>query len=192
MVRMKVNSLLVAAACCSAILAVPQMASAQITVPVPFSRTGLPGVDVNGNPTGAFDNPCTNEFVDVTGTAVFSTTQALKGSTLTTTVNVATKGTGAGWVDADSNSLNGLQYGPEVGLLTLFTGSNYVFSETQNFTIKQQAGTTTDSEFIDKLAMKGAGSIDNWVIRTRFRIKIGPDGTVQVSITKMNEGVCKG
>ena len=191
MVRTKINSLLVAAACCSAILAVPQIASAQITIPVPFNRTGLPGVDPNGNPTGAFDNPCTNEFVDVTGTAVFSTNQALKGSTLTTTVNVVTKGTGAGWVDAEP-LLDGLQYTSSATGLTLFSGATYVFSETQNFTIKQQAGTTTDSEFVDKLAMKGAGNIDNWVIRARFRIKIGPDGNVQVSITKMNEGVCKG
>jgi hypothetical protein len=185
MARMKTASLIAAAACFAAILAVPQTASAQSTFIVPFDRLGLPGVDANGNPTGAFDNPCTFEFVDVTGSStISSTTSVSKQNVRTTNVNIATKGTGAGWVDADP-LLDGLQYG-------LFTGSTYVFSESQTFTIKQQNGTLTDSVFTDKLSMKGVQSIDNWVIRARFRIKIGPDGSVQVSVDKMNEGVCKG
>ena len=42
-------------------------AQSSSTFIVPFDRTGTPGVDPNGNATGAFDNPCTLEWVDVEG-----------------------------------------------------------------------------------------------------------------------------
>jgi len=73
------------------------------------------------------------------------------------------------------------------------TGSSYTFNESQNFTFRlPTAGDEFASDFSDKLAMKGAKSIDNWVIRANFRIKVNADGTVQVFMIKMNADNCKG
>ena len=188
MVRTKLGSLMLAAACCAAILAVPQIAAAQSsTFIIPFSRTGAPGVDANGLPTGAFVNPCTLEFVDVTGSSTITTTQSLKGSTLSTSVSVVTKGSGFGWLDGDLDPLTPVVY-PGV-----ITGSSYVFNESQSFTIKSQLGTVVESDFFDKLFMKGAKSTDNWVVRARFRLKIGANGQVQIDLIRINDGdQCKG
>ena len=48
------------------------------------------------------------------------------------------------------------------------------------------------NEFVDKLAMKGARSTDNWVIRARFRIHVDSAGVVKVFMIKTSADNCKG
>jgi hypothetical protein len=172
MIINKVGATLLGALCFAA-LAFPTAAAAQSsTFVIPFDRTGAPGIDANGNPTGAFINPCTAELVDVTGASTITTNQRLgNNGVLTTTVGVVTKGSGIG----------------QISLMA------YTFNESQSFSIKSILGDIVESDFFDKLFMKGAGKTDNWVVRARFRIKIGPDGTVQVSLVRINDGdQCKG
>lgn len=184
-------------------LLVPIVAAAQITVQVPFDRTGEPGtttvtqVDpLNPSqivtvtvPTGAFINPCTVEYVDVTGVSLVQTTQTIdKFGFLKVSVSVKTSGSGLGIADNDGDFTNG-------GYTGLPTGSAYNFVETQSlsFRIPQLTGTKEfTSEFIDKITMRGSGSIDNWVVRARFRIKVNAAGAVQVFLVKMEEGACRG
>ena len=86
-------------------------------------------------------------------------------------MSVTTKGTGIGQV----------------------TSNSYPFSENQNFTVKAAViGESFDSAFSDKLSLKGPGSVDNFVVRAFFRIKIDALGTIQVLIENMNSDVCKG
>jgi hypothetical protein len=176
------------------LLAMPAVVAAQSsTFVIPFDRTGTPGTTtittidpMTGQPisevvaTGAFVNPCTAENVDVRGSATISTAQSIdKFGTVKVNVSEIIKGTGAGWV-----VLNGLP---------TFTASSYTFNESQNFTFRlPSAGEEFASDFTDKLAMKGQKSIDNWVIRAQFRIKVNVDGTVQVFMIKMNADQCKG
>ena len=160
-------------ALCLAGLAFPTTAAAQSsTFIIEFDRTGPPGVDANGNPTGAFNNPCTFELVDVTGASTITTNQRLgNNGIVTTSVGVVTKGTGIG----------------QTSLLL------YPFTESQSFSVKTVLGDIVESDFFDKIAMKGPGKTDNWMVRARFRIKIAPDGTVQVSLIRINDGdQCKG
>jgi hypothetical protein len=117
-------------------------------------------------------DPCTNELVSVTGasTVTIAETVDSKGQTKTA-VSVTTKGTGIGTV----------------------TGNSYPFSENQNFTVKAAViGEAFDSAFSDKLSLKGPGSVDNFVVRAFFRIKIDALGNIQVLIENMNSDVCKG
>jgi hypothetical protein len=177
------------------LLALPAMAAAQSsTFVIDFNRTGTPGTatvttidPLTGLPTtmtvdtGAFTNPCTAEFVDVLGRTTISTAQSIdKFGNLKVNVSEVTKGTGAGWV-----LLNGVQS---------FTASTYAFNENSQFTFRLPPSGSQEftSDFSDKLAMKGAKSIDNWVIRAQFRIKVSADGTVQVFMIKMNADNCKG
>jgi hypothetical protein len=176
------------------LLALPSAVSAQSsTFIVEFSRTGTPGTTtvsttdpLTGLPatvtvdTGAFLNPCTAEFVDARGSTTISTAQSVdKFGQLKVNVSEVTKGTGAGWI-----LVNGIQ---------TFTGSTYAFNESQQFTFRlPSAGEAFSSDFADKLAMKGAKSIDNWVIRAHFRVRVNADGTVQVFMIKMNADNCKG
>ena len=176
------------------LLAMPAVVAAQSsTFVIPFDRTGTPGTatistidPMTGQPitevvsTGAFVNPCTAENVDVRGTSTISTVQSIdKFGTVKVNVSEITKGTGSGWI-----VLNGVP---------TLTGSSYTFNESQNFTFRlPTAGDEFASDFSDKLAMKGAKSIDNWVIRANFRIKVNADGTVQVFMIKMNADNCKG
>ena len=176
------------------LLALPSAVAAQSsTFIVEFDRTGAPGTTtvsttdpLTGLPTtivvdtGAFTNPCTAELVDVRGTTTISTVQSIdKFGNLKVNVSEVTKGTGAGWL-----LINGIQ---------TFTGSAYSFSENSQFTFRlPQTGSEFTSDFSDKLAMKGAKSIDNWVIRAHFRVKVNADGTVQVFMIKMNADNCKG
>ena len=181
----KVGTSILGAVCVAAFLAIPAPAAAQkgSTFVVTFDRSGTPGVDAAGNPTGAFVNPCTNEFVDVFGSSAITISQVLdtKGN-IKTTVNTSTKGTGSGWV-----------VDPIDPTLKLFTGATYGFSETQQFFVKVGVGEAFESDFFDKLAMKGARSTDNWVIRARFRLKISETGEVLVNLVRLNDGdMCKG
>lgn len=176
------------------LLALPAMAVAQSsTFVVEFNRTGTPGTTtvtttdpLTGLPTtvvvdtGAFTNPCTAELVDVRGVTTISVAQSVdRFGQLKVNVSEVTKGTGAGWV-----LVNGLQ---------TFTGSTYAFNESQQFTFRlPSAGEAFSSDFADRLSMKGAKSVDNWVIRAHFRVKVNADGTVQVFMIKMNADNCKG
>jgi hypothetical protein len=176
------------------LLALPAMAAAQSsTFIIEFNRTGTPGTTtvtstdpLTGLPTtvivdtGAFANPCTAELVDVRGTTTISTAQSVdKYGQLKVAVSQVTKGAGAGWV-----LVNGVQ---------TFTAATYTFNENQQITFRlPSAGEAFSSDFADKLSMKGAKSIDNWVIRAHFRIKVNVDGTVQVFMIKMNADACKG
>ena len=176
------------------LLAMPAVVAAQSsTFIIPFDRTGTPGTatvsttdPMTGLPTtitvdtGAFINPCTAENVDVRGTSTISTVQTVdKLGTVKVNVSEVTKGTGAGWI-----LLNGVP---------TLTGANYAFNESQQFTFRLPAvGEEFASDFADKIAMKGSKSIDNWVIRAHFRIKVNVDGTVQIFMIKTNADVCKG
>jgi len=178
------------------VLALPAMVAAQSsTLIVPFDRTGTPGTKtitiidpLTGQATtevvdtGAFDNPCTAEFVDVVGTATIQTLQTIdKFGTVKVNVSEVIKSTSAlGWV-------------PDPLGAPIFTGSTYTFNESQQFTFRlPTAGLVFSSDFTDRIAMKGAKSTDNWVIRARFRIKIDSTGAVQVFLIKMNADACKG
>ena len=175
-------------------LLLPVVATAQTSIfEIPLDRTGIPGTTtvtqidpMTGQSqtltvdTGAFDNPCTLEFVDVSGVTTISTQQSVdKFGTMKVNVGVVSKGTGLGWVD--------------VGGTPTFSGSTYGFSETQSFTFRlPSVGDAFSSEFVDKLAMKGARFNDNWIIRARFRIHVASDGTVKVYLMKMTADACKG
>jgi hypothetical protein len=155
------------------LLGFPMTAAAQSsTFVIPLDRSGPPGVDAAGNPTGAFVNPCTFELVDVFGATTITTTQRLgSNGIVTTNVGVVSKGTGTGQT----------------------SGVLYPFTESQSFLVKTILGDIVESDFFDKISMKGPGKIDNWMLRARFRIKIAPDGTVQVSLVRVNDGdQCKG
>ena len=177
------------------LLAMPAMAAAQSsTFVIPFDRTGTPGTatvsttdPMTGLPTtmvvdtGAFSNPCTAENVDVRGTSTISTVQTIdKFGTVKVTVSEVTKGTGSGWI-----LLNGV---------ASLTGASYTFNESQQFTFRlPMAGEEFSSDFADKIAMKGAKSIDNWVVRAHFRIKVNSTGVVQVFMLKTTaDPTCKG
>jgi hypothetical protein len=164
------------------------------TFVLPFDRTGTPGTTtastidpLTGLPTtitvdtGAFVNPCTFENVDVTGSSTVSTVQSVdRFGTLKVNVSVVSKGTGMGWIPASDGT-------------QLFTGGTYSFSESQQFTFRlPSTGSAFSSDFTDRLALKGAKSVDNWIVRALFRIRISEAGEVQVSLMKTNEGVCKG
>ena len=176
-----------------ALLTLPSTAAAQSSSFIEdFIRVGPPGTKTVDTvdpltlepttiivDTGAFVNPCTSEFVDVRGTSTISTLQTVdKFGTVKVNVSVVTKGTGSGWVAT-----------PE----PLATGSTYSFSDSQQFSFRLPvAGEAFSSDFSDKLAMRGAKSIDNWIIRAHFRIKVNSDGTTQVLLIKMNADSCKG
>ena len=179
--------------CALTLLVLPGMAAAQSsTFVIGFERIGPPGVTAvclpdplnPGGPcipttvdSGAFVNPCTLENVDVVGTSTVSTVQTLdKFGTIKVNVSVVTKGTGAGWIT-----------------LGTYTGSSYAFNDSQQFTFQlPEVGQEFSSDFSDKLAMKGAKSIDNWVIRAHFRIKVNAAGDTQVFMIKTNADSCKG
>jgi hypothetical protein len=117
-------------------------------------------------------DPCTGELVSVSGASTVTIAETVdKTGQTKTAVSVTTKGTGLGQV----------------------TGNSYPFSENQNFTVKAAViGESFDSAFSDKLSLKGPGSIDNFVVRAFFRIKIDALGNIQVVIENMNSDVCKG
>ena len=117
-------------------------------------------------------DPCTNELVTVSGASTVTIAETVdKTGQTKTAVSLTTKGTGIGQV----------------------TGTSYPFAENQNFTVKAAViGEAFDSSFSDKLSLKGPGSIDNFVVRAFFRIKIDTLGNIQVLIENMNSDVCKG
>ena len=186
------------------LLAFPAAAAAQITAEIPFDRQGEPGAmtvtqtdPLNPTqtvtvtvPTGAFINPCTFEYVDILGTSVVSSSQSIdKFGFLKVNVGIVTKGSGVGHLDDDGDLTNG-------GYTEVLSGSNYSFLETQSFNFKIPVATLSTSaftsDFIDKISMKGARSIDNWVIRVVFRVKVS-NGEVKVFLVRMNDAnVCKG
>jgi len=107
-------------------------AQSSSTFIVPFDRTGAPGVDGAGNPTGAFDNPCTLEWVDVAGSSSVTINQTAKDSKgeFKITVAVTSKGSGAGWVPplGAPDPPTAADYSGAT-----FTGSTYAFRENQSF-----------------------------------------------------------
>ena len=164
----------------------PMTAAAQTSVFIQeFSRTGPPEFDATGvQVSGAFINPCTADLVDVTGVTTITTSQGLdnKGN-IVIKVGTVTKGKGIGWLPSAA--------GP------VLTARTYSFNETQSFNVKfpndPMVSQAFESDFFDKIAMKGAKSVDNWMIRARFRIKIAADGTVMVNLIKMTAGDgCRG
>jgi hypothetical protein len=190
MIINKVGAALLGALCIAG-LTFPGIADAQSggsTFIVPFERTGAPQLDDAGLPmpdTGAFVNPCTLEFVDVFGSSAISIAQSLdKYGNLKVAVSTLTKGTGSGWLPD--------QFGNQI-----FSGKTYVFRDSQAITIKQPPLSSTsqefESDFFDKISMKGGGKTDNWIFRARFRIRIAADGTVRVNLVRVTEGDgCKG
>lgn len=178
----------------AALLALPATVAAQSTiVSIPFDRSGPQGTMIvdtldpmTGQPvqmlvdTGAFSNPCTLEFVDVIGVSNVSTLIAVdKFGTQKVNVSVNTKGSGRGWIGDP--------------LAPTFTLSTYDFSESQQFVFRLPAvGEEFASDFSDKLAMRGAKSIDNWTVRAHFRIKVSSDGKVLLNLMRLTGDQCKG
>ena len=193
MVTARISRFVVGVAVATA-LAVPTIVTAQngSTFVVEFDRTGPPEFEIDPvtgqqiQVGGAFLNPCTKEFVDVLGATTITIVDTLdnKGNRKID-VKTVTKGTGAGWTAIDP-----------ITLLQMFSGKVYAFSESQSFIVKAPVGTLSqafESDFFDKIAMKGAGKIDNWMIRARFRIKIAADGTIMVNLVRLTQGDgCKG
>ena len=128
--------------------------------------------------------------MDILGTSVVSSSQSIdKFGFLKVNVGIVTKGSGVGHLDDDGDLTNG-------GYTEVLSGSNYSFLETQSFNFKFPVATLSTSaftsDFIDKISMKGARSIDNWVIRVVFRVKVS-NGEVKVFLVRMNDAnVCKG
>ena len=180
--------------CALGLLLLPSMAAAQSsTFIIPLDRTGTPGTQeivgtdpMTGLPTtmtvatGAFENPCTLEFVDVLGSTTISTLQSTdKFGTLKVSVNVTSKGTGSGWI-----LLNGT---PTATL------ARYGFNDSQSFKFQlPSVGTEFSSDFSNRLTMRGAKSTDNWTIRANFRIRVGADGVVKMFKLSETGDVCKG
>jgi hypothetical protein len=184
MVSMKVGRIIGTALCGALLLALPQAAFAQSsTFVIPFERVGPPIFDpVTGAAIdGAFVNPCTFENVDVSGSSTVSISTSVMNGVVKTSVGVVSKGTGTGWT-----------FGAD-GVAVILSGKTYVFTDTQQFTLKASLGDIVESDFFDKFNLKGTRSTDNWIIRARFRVKIGSNGQVQVSLVKLNDGdTCKG
>ena len=185
-------------------LLVPVAAAAQTTVTIPFDRTGPPGsmtttqVDpLNPSqtiivtvPTGAFINPCTVEYVDVTGNSVVTSSQSVdKFGFMKVSVNIKTTGSGLGITDDDGDMTTG-------GYTGTPSGSAYNFVETQSLQFRLPVTNLQTKEFVseftDKITMRGSQSTDNWVVRARFRIKVNAAGVVQTFLVKMEEGACRG
>jgi hypothetical protein len=177
------------------VLGLPSMAAAQSsTFIITFDRSGTPGhkiidlvdpmtgvVTQTVVDTGAFVNPCTLENVDVRGTSTISTVQTVdKFGTLKVSVSEVSKGVGAGWLPAPDGT-------------QLFTASRYAFNDSQSFVFQfPYVGEEFSSDFSDKFALRGTKSVDNWVFRAHFRIRVSSAGVVQVFMIKTSDGVCKG
>jgi hypothetical protein len=163
MVSRKIGRLAVAALATAALLGGPRPAAAQ-------SSTFI--IDIVDQ---LFTNPCTNETVLVNGRTTVTVTQTLfntKGE-IKTAVSAVSKGTGVGQT----------------------FGFTYVYSENQNATFivpLLAAGEIFESTFSDKFALKGDRSIDDWIIRAFFKIKVDAKGTILVSLDKMTGDICKG
>ena len=178
------------------LLALPGMAAAQSsTFIVELNRTATPGTATVSSidpmtgvvttvivDTGAFINPCTRENVDVRATSTISIGQTTdRVGTVRVVVSEVTKGTGASWV---RDALGA----------PVFTGSTYTFTESQQLTFRLLAPSQEfGADFADKIVMKGAKRIDNWVVRAHFRIKVNADGTVQAFMIKSTaDSACMG
>ena len=119
-----------------------------------------------------FLNPCTAEEVVVNGATTISISDTVTPQgDRRISVGEVTKGKGFG----------------------VPSGTEYTFSDNQQFTVKApMLGEEFDSSFSDKFALKGAKSVDNWVLRAYFRLKISALGEVQVVIERLNADMCKG
>jgi hypothetical protein len=177
------------------LLAAAVPAAAQSTFVVPFDRSGTPGTETIDvvDPltgltapmivaTGAFDNPCTGENVDVFGSTAISSVQTFdKFGNMKVSVSTVTKGTGTGWSEP---------FGEPTP-----SGNTYAFTDSQQFTFRfpPAGGQEFSSDFSDKLSLRGAKSLDNWVVRAHFRIRITSAGEVKVLLIKMDpDPNCKG
>jgi hypothetical protein len=187
MLNRKVGATILSAFAIALLLAFPAAATAQqsSTFVVAFERSGPPGLDENGNATGALVNPCTLENVNVFGSSAITISQSVdRFGNLKVSVGTVTKGTGEGWLPDDVGN-------------PIFSTNTYVFKDTQAITVKEPPISSTsqafESDFFDKLSMKGTKSTDDWIMRARFRIKISADGTVQVNLIRVTDGdVCRG
>jgi hypothetical protein len=187
MLNRKVGATILSAFAIALLLAFPAAATAQqsSTFVVAFERSGPPGLDENGNATGALVNPCTLENVNVFGSSAITISQSVdRFGNLKVSVGTVTKGTGEGWLPDDVGN-------------PIFSTNTYVFKDTQAITVKEPPISSTsqafESDFFDKLSMKGTKSTDDWIMRARFRIKISADGTVLVNLIRVTDGdVCKG
>jgi hypothetical protein len=176
------------------LLAIPATVAAQSnTFIVAFDRTGTPETELGTvlDPltgqvietvveTGAFVNPCTLENVDVFGSSTITSLETVdKFLNRKVSVSVVTKGTGTGWTE-------------DAGVRT-DSGNTYTFSDSQSFSFRiPPSGQAFSSDFSDKLALRGAKSVDNWVIRAHFKITVDADGMVKVFLIKTNADACKG
>jgi hypothetical protein len=166
-------------ACAAAVLlAIPMAVSAQApsVFIVAFERVGPQQIDedtglIDPN-TGAFDNPCTGELVDVTGSTTISISDTLtQQGDRRVSIATTTKGTGIGQ--------------------TSFT--RYAFSENQQFSVRTPlAGMDFESTFSDRFALKGTKSFDNWVIKATYRLKISASGAILVDVVRLTGTQCKG
>ena len=179
-------------------LAIPATAAAQSsTFVLPFDRLGPPTQNCTTQPdgtitcvaAGAFQDPCTGQNVDVTGSTTLTISTNVTGSgSMKLSVSEVTKGTGTGW-DPLEPYLLGVNPDP-------LTANTYSFAESQKFdtqfTLSGDPTTITSSTFSDKLFMKGSKSLNNWTIKATFTIKINGNGVVTSVNNNFTGDVCKG
>lgn len=167
MTTKRVGCMLAAAVCVGTLLGSPSNASAQTSV------------FVNDYSDVPIFNPCTTETVLLTGTVTTTVTVALTGSDqLRVDVDVVDKGTGVG-----TNPV-------------IVPPNTYSFADSQHFDVKftvpSDPTSITESSFSDKLFLKGAKSLDNWMVKMTVKLHINANGVPTVAGITHESNVCKG
>jgi len=149
----------------AALVAIPTQAAAQTTtVQNLFADVLLP-------------NPCNGgDPVMVSGTE---------------TIVISSKITGAGQLHLDISDVS-----KGSGISTIDLTRTYTFSDNEQFSVNatlpfDPLGLNSFT-FTQKLFLKGAKSLDNWVVRASFVLQINQQGIVTKGPTNFASGVCKG
>jgi len=144
------------------LLALPGSASAQTSTAVsasaPISATVL--------------NPCTNQYVTLSGSALFSVTEAVAGTgELKARFAVVLRATGT--VAGD-------------------TSATYSFSESENVSVFAAAPQALEIGFLSKMNTRGATLTDRWRVRMQLRVGVNAAGQITATSTNAAATVCAG
>lgn len=179
MVRISTRRIVTAVVCLGVFALLPATPQAQrsSTFVIEFERTGPPEINPDGTikpNTGGLLNPCTQELVDVTGSSTITIVDGVyPNGDRKISVSVSTKGVGIGQL----------------------SGALYPFRESQSFNVRSAPSPSLlfESTFSDKLAMKGLRSVDNWIMRAFFRIRIDEAGNIITDLQRITDGdLCRG
>lgn len=167
MTTKRAGCMLLAAVCVGALLGSPGNAAAQTSV------------FINDYVDRPVFNPCTTETVLLSGTVTTTITVSLTGSDqLRVDVDAVDKGTGVG-----TNPL-------------IVPPNTYSFSDSQHFdakfTIPSDPASITESSFSDKLFLKGAKALDNWMVKRTIKLHINANGVATVAGITLDSDTCKG